>query len=357
MTDDSLAVPNGFFDVMMLAGIIIFCITSFSAVLSTVFVKKDNLFYLGTQLILLSLFLVVSAHWTFPLWFSGLFDSLEQETQIVTTMLLLSIAYTLDMGLKHIVWEGILGRHDRRSVPPLLIASARVVIYLFTFLIILQFVFNKPVTALAALSGALAVILGLSAQATLGEIFAGIALALSRPFRIGDWVKIGNLEEGRVIDMTWRMVRVETRDRIVLNIPNRSAADNTVHNFSHPNSAVCITETICFRQSEDPRAVQQLLERALADTTGITTNPRPYALYRGVKEGVWEYSLRYYIEDYEDKETATENAWKSVIDHIARSDFIIAFPRRYLAIQSDVQAVPSSVEIADAISGRTAQSV
>src|SRR5690348_7072934 len=70
MSDQGLGVPNGFLDVMSLAGIIIFAITSVSAVLSSIFVKKDNLFYLGTQAILLSLFLRLAAHWTYPAWFA-----------------------------------------------------------------------------------------------------------------------------------------------------------------------------------------------------------------------------------------------------------------------------------------------
>jgi branched-chain amino acid transport system substrate-binding protein len=208
-------------------------------------------------------------------------------------------------------------------VPPLLVAAARIVIYLFALLMILQFVFDKPITALAALSGALAVILGLSAQATLGEIFAGIALALSRPFRIGDWVQIGNLDEGRVTGMTWRMVKLETRDRIVLCIPNRSAADQTVHNYSDANRAVRISDMIAFPQSEDPTAIQQLLVQAIIDTPGVLSDPAPDVLYRGASQ----YSIRFYIDDYKNKDTATGDVWKSVIDHIQRSGFGISLPR------------------------------
>jgi len=354
MSDPSLGVPNGLLEVISLAGIIIFSITSFSAVLSSIFVKKDNLFYLGTQVILLSIFLRIATHWTYPGWFAELFASAEQQMQMITTLLLLAVAYTLDMGLKVMVWEGRLGRYDQKSVPPLLIASGRVIIYLFALLIILQFVFDKPITALAALSGALAVILGLSAQATLGEIFAGIALALSRPFRIGDWVKIGNHEEGRVIDMNWRMVTVETRDRVVLCIPNRSAADQTVHNFSHPNRAIRLTETVRFSQGEDPRVIQELLVRALADTPCVLADPRPAVFYRGPKEGVSEYNMEFYIDDYEHNDVAIDDVWKSVIDHIARSDFEISFPRRYLAIQSNRPPVPGAADATEtAAAGRT----
>jgi small-conductance mechanosensitive channel len=351
MTD--LGVPNGFLDVISLAGIIIFSITSFSAVLSSVFVKKDNLLYLGTQVILLSIFLRMGTRWTYTAWFSGLFDSIDQQKEIFATLLLLAIAYTLDMGLKVIVWEGNLARRDQRPVPPLLIASARVIIYLFAALIILQFVFDKSITALAALSGALAVILGLSAQATLGEIFAGIALALSRPFRIGDWVKIGNHEEGRVTGMNWRMVMVETQDLIVLCIPNRFAADQTVHNFSYPNRAIRITEAIWFSQSEDPAVIQELLVGAIADTAGILADPPPSALFRGAKEGVAEYGIRFYIDDYEYKDDAVEDVWKSVTDHIARSNFVISFPRRHLAVHSNSPLLPGGVAAAETAAAGT----
>ena len=41
-----------------------------------------------------------------------------------------------------------------------------------------------------------------------GDIYrvAGIALNVERPFRVGDWVKIGE-QEGQVVDMTWRTTR------------------------------------------------------------------------------------------------------------------------------------------------------
>ncbi len=338
--------PNEFLDILSLAGIIIFLITSLSAVLSSTFVKKDNLLYLGTQLVLLSIFLLLSTHWSYPLWFSDVFSSAGLQLQFVETLLLLSIAYTIDMGLKVLVWEGTLRRHGEKSVPPLLIGSTRTLIYLFALLTILQFVFDKSITALAALSGAFALVIGLSAQSTLGEMFAGIAIALSRPLRIGDWVKIGNLDEGKVIDMTWRMVRIETKDRNVLNIPNRSVADQSIRNFSHPNNAVRISEAIYFLQGDDPALVQDVLIAAIAGVEGALAEPKPTALYRGVKDGVSEYAMRYYIDDYGLKDNVTERVWKNVIEQIARSPFSISFPRRIVELQGDAA---SSLSLAPAV--------
>lgn len=79
MSHQTLGVPNDFLDVISLAGIIIFSITTISAILSSIFVKKDNLFYLGTQAILLSIFLRVSTHWTYPAWFSEIVGNIDEQ--------------------------------------------------------------------------------------------------------------------------------------------------------------------------------------------------------------------------------------------------------------------------------------
>lgn len=336
---DVPTLPDDLGDVLMLAGIIITFVTSISAILSSIFIKKDNLLYLGTQLILLSFFLLISAHWVHGLWAVTVFETADDLMRFAQTMLFVSIAYTLDMVMKLIVWEGILRRNGRQSVPPILIGSVRTLIYLFAFLFIIQFVYNKSITALAALSGAFALIVGLSAQTTLGEMFAGIAIALSRPFRIGDWVKVGALDEGHVIDMTWRMVRIETRDKVVLNVPNRTVADNPIRNFSYPNRAVRISEAIFFPQTEDPKLIQDLLREAIAGVAGTVSEPAPSVLYRGAKDGVAEYSLRYYVDDYQKKDIATENVWKNVIDRVSRSEVKIAFPRRIVELSAEPVAL------------------
>ena len=325
-------VPDGLAQILMLAGLIIFSITVVAAILSSLFVKRESLFYLGTQLFVLSLFIDISVPWSYPLWFSSLFASAGQMLVLAETLLLLSAAYTIDMGLRVAVWEGILRRHGQRAVPPLLIAATRVVIYLLTALVILQFVYHEPITALVTLSGAFALILGLSAQSTLGEMFSGIAIALSRPFRIGDWVRIGTLDEGRVVEMTWRMVRIETRDKIILNVPNRSVADQTVQNFSYPSDTIRLSQTIYFAASEEPGIIQELLHAAVTTAEGTLADPPPNVLYRGTKEGVAEYSMRYYIDDYGQKDTVTESVWKNVVDRIARSPFKIAYPHQFIAI-------------------------
>ena len=342
----SPTVPNGLADVLLLAGLVIFSITVIAAILSSMFVKRENLFYLGTQLILLSLFINLSTHWAYPLWFTNLFADARGMQRVAETLLLLSTAYTIDLALHVWVWNGMLRHHAERSVPPLLIGATRVIIYLLVGLIILQFVFDQQITALAALSGAFALIVGLSAQSTLGEIFAGIAIALSHPLPIGDWVKIGNLDEGRVTDMTWRMVQIQTRDRIILNVPNRAVADQSIQNFSYPGHTIRLTQTIFFSADAAPSAVQELLTAAVAAAAGTVSGPPPNVLYRGAKDGVAEFSMRYFVDDYGDKDAVTENVWKNVVDRVARSPIKIAYPQHFIAM--DMTASEERAKLRDA---------
>jgi branched-chain amino acid transport system substrate-binding protein len=188
---------------------------------------------------------------------------------------------------------------------------------------------------LATLSGAFALVIGLSAQSTLGEMFAGIAIALSNPFRVGDWVKIGNLEEGKVIDMTWRLVRIECADLVVLTVTNRVVADSPIRNFTYPNRIVRVSELIYFDQKDDPIVVQQLLARAMRAAKGVVPKPDVHALYRGAHDGVAQYEMRYFVDDWEWKGLITERVWKNVLDEVRKSGHGIAIPVRRVEIAAE----------------------
>src|SRR3546814_8153200 len=78
--------------------------------------------------------------------------------------------------------------------------------------------------AAAATSSVLIAILGFSLRNVVADVFAGIALSIERPYRIGDWVAAENGLSGRIIDVNWRSTRLETRDQVQTIVPNGQIA-------------------------------------------------------------------------------------------------------------------------------------
>jgi small-conductance mechanosensitive channel len=89
---------------------------------------------------------------------------------------LLAIAFLFNKSLNWFIWHDKLAWDGKLSVPRLLWKIASVLIYLTAGMIILWFVFDQPITAVVAISGVVALVLGYSAQSILKEIFSGISL-------------------------------------------------------------------------------------------------------------------------------------------------------------------------------------
>lgn len=339
--------PDTMTEVLDLAAVIVFLLTTLSAALSALLIRRDNLFYLGFQLIGLSLALLVSHDWLYDLAFSAVLDSAKTYHELATAAFILSVAYTVDMGLKVIVWQGILVRNGRAAVPPLLVAVVRFLVYLVGGLTILQFVYDQSITALATLSGAFAIVLGLSAQSTLGEMFAGIAIALSRPFRIGDWVKVGHFDEGRVVDMTWRLVRLEMRDRSIVNLTNRMCADSPIKNFSYPNDKIRLSEDIYFPRGSDQEQIKKVIRKAIAAVPTVLAEPAPNAVFMSVRDGVDYYAMRFYVREYNLRRRIVEAVWRSVTAHLDGAGMPIAQPRRVVDQYEGTSAQPDQASVTE----------
>jgi len=85
--------------------------------------------------------------------------------------------------------------------------------------------------SLIASAGLATVILGVAAQSTLGNIIAGIQIAITRPARIGDTVII-NDDWGYVEDIRFTYMVVRTWDQRRLIVPLKNIISNTFENWS-----------------------------------------------------------------------------------------------------------------------------
>ena len=79
--------------------------------------------------------------------------------------------------------------------------------------------------------GLLSIVIGLAAQDSLSNIFAGMSLVIFQPFRIGDRVKI-SAEEGKVEDITLRHTVIKTWDNKRIIIPNYILGKELLTNYT-----------------------------------------------------------------------------------------------------------------------------
>src|SRR5579863_359007 len=144
-------------------------------------------------------------------------------------------------------------------LPPLLPAVIMAVVYLLTALITLKVSMpNLDFAPMLATSAVTSLVLGLALQPILANFFAGLVISVERPFRINDWIRVGE-HEGRVVAMTWRTTHLRTRDNDNLVVPNAKLADERVLNFAYPHPTHLERIRIGVSSDAPPYRVRRLL--------------------------------------------------------------------------------------------------
>ncbi|HET7484325.1 MAG TPA: mechanosensitive ion channel domain-containing protein [Solirubrobacterales bacterium] len=90
---------------------------------------------------------------------------------------------------------------------------------------------KRLATGILASTAVLAAIVGFAAQHTIGNMVAGVQLAISQPIKIGDRICFEEVS-GRVTDITLSYTYVNPGDGTTVVIPNQMLVDGIVHNLS-----------------------------------------------------------------------------------------------------------------------------
>ncbi|MBN2309737.1 MAG: mechanosensitive ion channel family protein [Candidatus Hydrogenedentes bacterium] len=112
---------------------------------------------------------------------------------------------------------------------PLVTRSLKVFIATFGVVFVAEIAGFKPTSVLAGLGlGGLA--FALAAKDTLSNVFGSLTILLDRPFQIGDWIIVGDVE-GSVETVGIRSTRVRTFYNSLITVPNSQLINATVDNM------------------------------------------------------------------------------------------------------------------------------
>jgi len=127
---------------------------------------------------------------------------------------------------------------------------------------------KRLATGILASSAVLGLVVGLAARQTLGNMVAGVQLAVTQPIRIGDRVTVEDVT-GRVDDITLSYTYLDPGDGKLVVIPNERLVGGIVYNHSTGDRAAPITISVWVHAEIDVDRAKQVLERAGADTVRI----------------------------------------------------------------------------------------
>ena len=248
---------------------------------------------------------------------------------LITSQILwwLILAILLDIAVRRFFWMP-LEEKTGRPVPGLMRFLISLIIYSLAFFGVIAFVFEQPIASLLATGGLLAGVIGLAVQTNLSNVFSGIALSIERSFRVGDWVKIGSFDEGKVVDMNWRVTNVKTRGEYILSIPNGTVSTSDIHNFSYPDNQYWLKCTVYIALKYDPRKIEEVLIRAVLSAEGVMTDVKPIVLLDNIKEGnvsslVASYTVSFKTENFQYKGRVLKNVWQNIWIHLSQAGIII----------------------------------
>ncbi len=126
-------------------------------------------------------------------------------------------------------------------------------------------------TALLAGASIASVVIGLAAQSTLGNLVAGIAITIYRPFRLGDTLQIAaptGTEIGVVENISLGYTTLRSNDGRNIVLPNALAASQSLINLSSIFVPGQVTVSLHVSRDADLEAARELAVKAAKETLG-----------------------------------------------------------------------------------------
>ena len=218
--------------------------------------------------------------------------------------------------------------HRRQGAPPpsLLDSVVSVLLYGIGVGAIAHQWFDVELTPFLATSAVVGAVVGLALQDTLGNLFAGIALHSDAPFRVGDWVRVGD-RDGQIEQVSWRAMRLRTWDGDTLDVPNNEVSRHALLNYSHPRLPHSRLITIGVNYHTPPNHVIGVLRNVL-EQVGLPEEPPSTVRLIGYQESALLYEIRYYYTAYEEYRRVEGEINRLIWYHFRRHNIEIPFPVR-----------------------------
>jgi small-conductance mechanosensitive channel len=164
-------------------------------------------------------------------------------------------------------------------------------IWLFALVVAYPYLPGSGTEAFKGVGVFLGLMVTLGSSGLVNQVMGGFMVTYSRALRLGDFVRIGDVE-GTVIHLGLLSTKVRTVRNEEVTIPNALVASQTTTDYSREGEAGALTSTSVTIGYDTPwRQVHALLLSAAERTEGLRSAPRPVVLQTALEDFYVKYTL------------------------------------------------------------------
>jgi len=221
-------------------------------------------------------------------------------------------------------------------------------IVIVLFAIVATLILQEKIFATTAVG---AVVIGFALQDTLGNLFAGLAIQIEKPFKVGHWVRIADTD-GLVSEITWRATKLRTKAGNFIIVPNSTLSKDTITNYSEPALETRIEVEVGASYDVAPNAVKSAILDAIHDEPLMTSAHPPEVLLVDFAASAMVYRVRVWSTDFAADERLRDRLRSTIYYAFKREGIAIPYP-----IQVEIPGAPAEsfaltpAEIAHALRG------
>ncbi len=279
-------------------------------------------------LVLVMLVLIVNAYsdrFVEPVAASLGANTARMLVYFLRSLIWLSGAWLATRLITGLLLNPIMGGRGGSPAPRILANSVGAAIFILAVFGIVHYVFDRPVTGLAATSGIVTIIIGFAIREMIADFFSGIAMNTERPYRIGDFLELEPGLVGRVTELNWRSTRLITQSGTAIIVPNSNLASRQFINFSLPTSQYRESMEVILNYTTDPRRAENILLAAILASKGIVEKGAHSVKINSFGERGVCYELRFFLHSYADRANVIDEVARNVLHHLQQAGIPIPY--------------------------------
>ncbi len=195
-------------------------------------------------------------------------------------------------------------------------------------------IINIKLTLLLAGSAALLVGLGLGLQQIFQDIMSGIAILFEGTLKIGDVVEIQDDLVGVVKEIGLRTSKIETRDSIIMIIPNSKFVSENVINWSHMDKKTRFKVEVGVAYGSDIQKVKRTLLECANSHEKVSSFPDSFVRFKDFGDSSLQFQLLFWTTHIFNVEDIKSDLRYSINAAFLENGIHIPFPQRDVHIIS-----------------------